>query len=268
VTAKQFEFEFNYRDWHNVAVTLRATLNVGELTLKDTYYIDARIKTRSCTQCSRMAGDYYEAILQVRAEERKLNADELDTIRAMVYSKVTRETTTAFLSKEVILDKGIDFYISSSFVGRQLAKQIADKFYGKYVESAKLVGKRAGKNLYRISFCVRIPDYKVGDFVVINDMLLRINRLDATNIHVYNLSEYKPETIARAQLRTTKLKILGGSELIQKAQLISVRGNEVQVLDPDDYSTVELIKPDGLSIGEPTATINVIKYDGNLYIIP
>jgi len=62
----------------------------------------------------------------------------------------------AFISKVKELREGIDIYVGSAKVGKQISKRIVREFGGTFSESAKLVGHKDGKNQYRISYAVRL----------------------------------------------------------------------------------------------------------------
>jgi len=47
--------------------------------------------------------------------------------------------------------------------------------------------------------------------------------------------------------------------------VISVNGDEIQVLHPDNYSTVDLRVPEGYEAGE---TVRVVTIDDVLYLVP
>jgi nonsense-mediated mRNA decay protein 3 len=55
------------------------------------------------------------------------------------------------------------------------------------------------------------------------------------------------------------------SEDLQEAVVVSKGKGEVQIMDPSNYSTVDLSVPDGAEIGE---TVKVVDIDDALYYVP
>jgi len=48
-------------------------------------------------------------------------------------------------------------YLSSNTVARTIARELADTFRGTIGSSPKLFGRKKGKDLYRVTYVVRIP---------------------------------------------------------------------------------------------------------------
>ena len=55
------------------------------------------------------------------------------------------------------LKKGLNLYVSSIESARKISKEIIKRLGGVLKESKKLVGKKEGRNVYRVSFSVRLP---------------------------------------------------------------------------------------------------------------
>jgi len=134
--------------------------NEGKLTLKvkfkfnfrdivyETYEnIEVKSKFEQCLDCARMAGGYYEGILQIRGKY-----DE-----EQVYSVVEKNLQNAFISKIKKHKRGLDFYLSSRKVTKKIAKIFKNKYHAKVIFSPSLVGRsKDGKSLYRITASVRM----------------------------------------------------------------------------------------------------------------
>jgi len=141
----------------NVHVRVDAMVK-GENVSKE-HDVIVRIKKESCDRCSRIAGGYYAAIVQVRAEGRFPTPEERlksKKIAQDVIRRAQKSDRMAFISKVKELREGIDIYVGSAKVGKQISKRIVREFGGTFSESAKLVGHKDGKNQYRISYAVRL----------------------------------------------------------------------------------------------------------------
>ncbi len=121
--------------------------------------VEVILKKETCERCSRIAGGYYEGIVQIRAKNRIPTEEELAVAEEIAYSSVGEAD---FISKEMKLKEGLDVYVSSMECGRRISRQIVKKLGGSFSESRKLYGRKDGRNIYRVSFSVRLPRLEEG----------------------------------------------------------------------------------------------------------
>lgn len=103
-----------------------------------------RILTGMCTQCNRISGGYFEAIVQLRGERKKVEKNA-----ALFFEELSDRT---YISKTDEKDEGLDLYIGSS-------KAVLDILTRKGIKALitkKLVGRSEGKRLYRTTFLMRL----------------------------------------------------------------------------------------------------------------
>ncbi|MCK5415310.1 MAG: hypothetical protein KAJ35_08005, partial [Thermoplasmata archaeon] len=85
-----------------------------------------RIKGEMCQPCSRVAGMYFEAVIQLRGtKDRPATTDELDRARTFVNDEVNRlgaQSRGVALVKIEELHGGLDFYLTSHSAASQVAK--------------------------------------------------------------------------------------------------------------------------------------------------
>jgi nonsense-mediated mRNA decay protein 3 len=107
-----------------------------------------------------MHAGYYAAILQVRGE-KKIPADKLAKIERALMSnadKMMKDDRKIFISKVEKKPEGLDFYLSSTSLARNMAEILKSNFQAKVVETAKLIGQdRGGKRKFRVSVLARLP---------------------------------------------------------------------------------------------------------------
>lgn len=146
-------------DENAVKVHVRVDAVVKGENVSKEHEVMVRIKKESCNRCSRIAGGFYAAIVQVRAEGRFPTAEERSKSKKIaqdVIRRVQKSDRMAFISDVKELKEGIDIYAGSIKVGRQISKRIVSELGGGFSESAKLVGRKDGKDQYRISYSVRL----------------------------------------------------------------------------------------------------------------
>jgi nonsense-mediated mRNA decay protein 3 len=140
-------------------VFLVAKAEIKGVEIEERGEVEVILKQETCERCSRIAGGYYEGIVQIRAENRIPTEEELVMAEKIAYSSVGEAD---FVSKERKLKEGVDVYVSSMECGRRISRQIVKKLGGVFSESRKLYGRKDGRNIYRVSFSVRLPELEEG----------------------------------------------------------------------------------------------------------
>ena len=155
-------------------VFLRVKAEIKGLAVVEGTEFTVPVRRAICVQCSRIAGGYYAAIVQIRADWRTPTDDELEAAVALAYAALGREE---FVSKQQLLKEGLDLYVSSAECGRRMAKAIVKHRGGSYSESRKLYGRRGGRELYRVTFIVRLPGYTEGDVIELAGKRIAVEKI-------------------------------------------------------------------------------------------
>jgi nonsense-mediated mRNA decay protein 3 len=225
-----------------------------------------RIKNTVCKRCSRVQGNYYESILQIRSEEKAVPEDTRNDVVSMIMNYVDQQSKSNrqyFVTKVEEMHGGADIYLSSITLGRTIARMISDMYSGETKESAKLVGRSEGQDVYRITYLVRLPEFRVGDVVTKDGKYYKLGRILPTGGRLISLKDFKEINVRRADMPL--INVYRKESELPKATVVSSSPSEVQVLHPTNYSTVDLKIPRGASIGD---TVRVIDIDGLLYYVP
>ncbi|UCE45426.1 MAG: 60S ribosomal export protein NMD3, partial [Methanobacteriota archaeon] len=127
-----------------------------------------RLKHGSCSECSKQKGSYYEAVIQLRGDDRAfadgaeadLDGYVRDRIEAMRMN--SREV---FLTKVERVRGGIDFYVSTAQSARIVAREVQAMRSTEFKESSSLWGRRDGREVHRVTFLVRLPHFRAGDIL-------------------------------------------------------------------------------------------------------
>jgi nonsense-mediated mRNA decay protein 3 len=138
-----------------------------------------RFKPSHCVNCTRKKSHYYEAVLQIRADRRGLSEEEMDAVYEYVNERVD-SASDAFISEEEKIHGGWDFHLSSKALARNISKELASMYGAQDSSSAKLIGMKEGKELYRVTHSVRLPQYKVGDVINLEGVLYQITKMATT----------------------------------------------------------------------------------------
>ncbi|OGS42510.1 MAG: hypothetical protein A3K67_07490 [Euryarchaeota archaeon RBG_16_62_10] len=207
-----------------------------------------RLKRGSCGECSKQQGKYYEAILQVRGPERSLPEMASDEIERLVRDRVAglrKGSREVFLSRVEHVKGGLDFYFSTIGAARGVAKELQDSLCAEYKESSSLWGRRDGKEIYRMTFMVRLPGFGRGDVVARGGRNYYVSRMSRGVVHVVDLET--GEEMAIRLKDPSECVVVQAKANIRKAVVVSESARELQVLDPDTMATVDVAKPKGFS---------------------
>ena len=245
-------------------VTVRAF--IGDRKVTRDADIEIRIRKETCDMCSRIAGGYYEGVVQVRAEGRFPTQQEVNKCLKIIEKTFERAQKSgdrlAFITDVFPLPEGADVYVGSITCGRQASRAIIDEFSGTVLESPKLVGVKDGKDLYRITFAVRIPNLAPGDIVLMHGKPVLVEKISRRISGIDLLTGYSTSVADEEEPG----KIAHRSDAV-KTVLVSDEGDSVQVLDPDTYQAVTIKKPAFLkkSPGEDVWALHIKE---GLYLLP
>jgi len=261
----------------NLQLELRPRMGEGSTNIELTTRI--RIKEGVCTRCSRMAGNYFEAILQLRASSRAMEKDEMEICVDFVQKSISRlahNSKDVFLSRIEEMHGGLDFYLGNAASGKSLSRDLAQRFGGMISSSSQMAGKQDGRELYRTTYLVRLPSYRRGDFVAHGEEILWIIGHSRGHVKSWKLLEGKEVSLPIKNL--SKEKVKARLDDVKEAVIVSEERGELQVLEPESYKTVVLIKPDWLQKdmdsegdGEKEDSqgfVASVSLDEELYLVP
>ncbi|MEW6723272.1 MAG: NMD3-related protein [Candidatus Micrarchaeota archaeon] len=106
--------------------------------------VAVEMKKTICQQCSRIAGGYFEAIIQLRGDRAKQ-----EKYAEMFLKRLDKVT---FVTRTEEKDEGLDLYIGNS----KAVVEMMGKMGLKVLMTKKLVGRDQGKRLYRTTFLIRL----------------------------------------------------------------------------------------------------------------
>ena len=156
----------------------RAFLNVkadiNGVDVEESAEVTVILKRGTYERCSRIAGGYYAAIVQIRAKDRVPTDNELMVTEDIAYSSLGEED---FVSKEQMLREGLDIFVSSAECGRRISRAIVKKLGGSFSESNKLYGRKDGREIYRVTFLIRLPELREGEIVVIGGKEISVHNV-------------------------------------------------------------------------------------------
>jgi len=207
-----------------------------------------RLKRGSCKECSKKMGSYYEAMLQVRMSDRGRDSEAEHEIEAFVRSRadaMRKESRTVFISRVERVRGGLDFYFSTAQAARAVAREIQETRCAEYKESSSLWGRRGGEELSRMTYLVRLPGFGPGDVVEHGGRDYLVRSMSKGSVHSTDLRTGDPMSIKMKEASDFKLSKPAAS--VRRAVVLMETDTDVQVLDPDTMTPVDLRKPSGFT---------------------
>ncbi|MGA1819599.1 MAG: 60S ribosomal export protein NMD3 [Thermoplasmatota archaeon] len=210
---------------------------------------EVRLHQQACPYCSRQTGNYFEAILQLRGLDtltEKQVEDLIQRVRDEVAATSLKDPQV-FISKEEKVRGGYDFYLGENSYARQLSQRLHDQYGGEYKYSSSMFGKKDGRDIYRHTYLVRLPGFLVGDYLVKEKKVYVVTKI-FKRVQLKELSTHRELTIDISDAMS--MRVFRAEQVEIDAIVIMHTQTEVQDMHPTTFRPVDLIKPEGLQVGE------------------
>lgn len=242
---------------------------LGEIIEQD-YKLNVKIIRTVCPECSKFTSGYYEAVIQLRADNRVPDDEEITTVDAIIannINKISKKNKMAYISERAVLKEGIDYYVGSYKVAKKLSSSIKDHDGGVIKESPRLMGrdKSAGKDLYRIWISVRLPYFRIQDFIKYENLLGQVIGIDGKKVLLKDLVSRNQTSI---QWRNyDNIETVAKKEDIKETTVTAKTPNSIQILHPDTYEPLDIEIQEEMKNIEIGSQIPVIEINGSIYIL-
>ena len=246
---------------------------VGEVhgvEIEETHDTQVKIQKTVCPSCSKIQSGYYETVVQFRADNREIKSEEYakaDEVVERTLIKQSKSDKLAYCPQIAKLKEGYDYYIGSFKSGKKVAEALKEEFGGIIKESPRLISedKSTGKGLYRIWISVRIPEFEISDFIRYDNKIMQVTSISKNSLVGVEISTNKKHNIPMKNMED--IELVKKSDEIETATVISKSPQFIQILDPVDYSAVDLDMKEeyaGINVGEE---VKLIRIDNNVYLL-
>jgi nonsense-mediated mRNA decay protein 3 len=260
------EVEAERMDAKHYRVHVVATLLHDDLEIVEELDTTVRVHRNVCPKCNKIQGNYFESIVQIRPSGRRFSDEERETVlnRALAHvESAAKDSRDAFLAKVTEEHGGYDLYVSTVSLGKMLSRNLVSTYGAEYKESSSLQGQKDGHDVYRVTYLVRLPPYRVRDILLIHGRLYLVHSTGPQSAKLRDLKSNEFLTVANQELRDAN--VIGTKGDVMDAVVLTETDREYQIMHPVTYKTVEIKRPRNFErIGE---TVKVFPYEGELYFI-
>jgi nonsense-mediated mRNA decay protein 3 len=195
-----------------------------------------------CDRCNRISGSYYEGIVQVRADGRLPSTFELQ-MSAGIAQQVEDSLQAGGERLSFIVDtnetrEGLDITVGSQHIGTLISQGIIAQLGGRFTTHPKLVGEKNGRQLYRITYSVRLPRFQKQDVVLSHGRYFEVVRVESNHLKVLDLTEGIPRAVREADVE----RLVGNLRDAESALVAFADASTMGILDPETCQTKELRK--------------------------
>ncbi len=219
-----------------------------------------------CDRCNRISGSYYEGIVQVRAEGRLPSTFELQMSAGI--AQQVEDTLQAggerlsFISDTNETREGLDITVGSQHIGTLISQGIIAQLGGRFTTHPKLVGEKNGRQLYRITYSVRLPRFQKQDVVFSRGRYLELTHIESSHIKARDLSGGVPTSVREEDIE----RLVGNLRDAVSALVAFADSHILGVLDPETCQTKELRKVPWLDV-KAGQHVLVLRDNDNLIVV-
>ena len=154
-------------DDRNTRLSVQVNGFIGGVEFESIHSTMVRISNAVCPTCTRKAGNYFEATVQLRSSGRRLSESELDALRVTFddYLGSIGPDPMFFVNTEGNVQGGYDMVLGNKALARGWTKHLLGKFGGTSKETNSVVGRKDGEDITRLTISYRKPAFGIGDVV-------------------------------------------------------------------------------------------------------
>ncbi len=149
----------------------------------------------------------------------------------------------SFISEMSEIHDGLDIIVGSQHIGAQISQRITAELGGRYTTHPKLVGEKNGRQLFRITYSVRLPRYQKYDVVVVKNRYYEVQAVES-RIRAIDLADGASKSLREDDVERT----IGNARNAESGLVVYTDDTTVGILDPASNRTVECRQPKWLNV--------------------
>lgn len=229
-----------------------------------------------CTHCTQLQKTYFEAVLQVRTEDRNFTPEEAQWITTQVINRTTKafaKDPRNYLSKLDERPEGFDFYFGTASLAFQIARDLASYTAAQLKITYKLVSadpslKHPQK---RTTISLRVPNYRQGDFIAFQPKkeerseIIQILSFSRGKVHYYSFKNTSKTSVPVKLFNECKPTVIAPALTVRPFIIITTHDDSVHLMDSQTYKMFEIGRKHlrtNIKLGN---SINAVIIDNELY---
>ena len=196
-----------------------------------------------CPSCTRKAGAYFEATMQLRSAGRRLSKEELKDLRGTLDELLDELESDPmfFVTKEGPVTGGWDLQLGSKALARTWARRLVRRFGGTTKETSTLVGMREGSEVTRLTLSYRKPAYGLGDVIRLKREYWLVSAWQKDGPKIRRLERNERTGVTWRDME--KATVVSKSEDQFIVDILNRDSSGAEVMDPNDYRVVTVALP-------------------------
>ncbi len=194
-----------------------------------------------CNDCSHYKSGYFEAILQVRADKRKLTDDELNRFENSINTMMKQygDAKLSYILNMEVEPDGITAQVSTKLLASNLAREIQALTAGKLSLAYELkTTKRDGTEVYQNTYLVRLPEFSKGDVIEYEKDIWKLKAINDDQIRLESLTNHTERQIVRKRVENSAKK-LNDFLFHREYMFVSAEGQTVVIMAMDNYENFD-----------------------------
>ena len=247
--------------------TVDLSCTLYDVVCADTARIEILWHYEACTRCIRQFGNYYEGVVQLRAEGRKATPAEQDEARkiAIATEKAMNDDgdRLAFIANMEDTREGLDITIGSKAIGEQISRDIVKKMGGRYSYHPTLIGEKEGKRLYRVTYSVRLMKFPRGSIIKLKQTYGEVISGEGKTFTYIDLKTGFSKTVADA----TPATLIGAVADAKPFMVVYLDAGVVGIMDEQTGETEEIraVSYKNFNIGDQ---VKIVRDDQFSIVLP
>ena len=208
---------------------------------EDEFVTRLKMVREICDDCSKYKSGYFEAILQVRGENRKLTDQEQSDIENLIENKMKQfeDARLSYMLDFNVDQDGLTAQISTKFLAEALAREIKGFTSGKLTSAFEhKTTSKDGEEVYTNTYLVRLPEFTQGDIVEYDRVLWVVKNVSDALIKMESLENHEIKKIDRKRVESRAIK--RSEEIVEREfMFVSAEANVVTIMAMDNYENFD-----------------------------
>ena len=237
-------------DDRNTKLSIQVSGFIDGLEFDDSHETIVRVSDAVCPTCTRKAGNYFEATVQLRSSGRRLSEDELTAVRITLDELLDSVETDPmfFITSEGAVTGGWDVVMGSKALSRTWGRFLIKKFGGSTKETNTVVGHKDGVDVTRLTVLYRKPAFDIGDVIRVRNADWQVAKWEKSGAILASITRRERTGLTWRDLE--KSNVLSRTVDQLDVELINRDSSAAEFLDPRDWKVRAVALPyddDGLS---------------------